>query len=79
MIKVTVELDVLGLGRTVKRLCTVRVYNDGSGTETRGNYGVKVFSKTGKLMRKGKVLGWPRKSKHVVDLIAAALRSVEKP
>jgi len=78
MIRVTMDLDALGMGLRVSRLCDVEIINDGTGTLKRGNYRVVVKSKAGRVMREGRVENWPRKAKHPVDLLAAALESVRK-
>ena len=75
MIRTTVTLDRLGMGVSCTDLCTIEIANDGKGTPTRGNYVVRVLGKDGRLMRSGTVKNWPRQSKHVVDLLAAALQA----
>ncbi len=78
MIVVPVILDVRGGAKEYRTLCTVCIINDGTGTTARGNYRIEVLSKSMKLMRKGRIENWPRSSKHVVDLVAEALKQVAK-
>lgn len=78
MIVVPVILDVYGAGKLHRTLCTVHIINDGTGTDSRGNYIVRALSKSMKVMREGKVENWPRKNRHVIDLVAEALKQVTK-
>lgn len=61
-------------------LARMEVYNDGTGTATRGNYVVTTMRgrdaeelSERKIQRRGKVLNYPRKSLHVWNLVARAL------
>jgi len=78
VIVVPVVLDVQGKGKLHRNLCSVCIINDGTGTATRGNYDVKVMSKDMKLMREGRVENWPRKAKHVIDLVAECLKEIQR-
>lgn len=55
-------------------LCELRINNDGTGTGSRANYDVKLYSRgvNGRLIRTARVEGWPRNSKPAWRLIQAA-------
>lgn len=72
------QLDALGLGVRKKTLAYLEIINDGTGTASRGNYDVRVFSRAGRLIRSGRVENWPRNVKHPVDLLAAATDAIRK-
>lgn len=76
MIRVSMDLDVHGLGVVVKTLSKVRITNDGSGTVTRGNYTVCAVSKTGRVIRTARVENWARKSKPPLALLRVALEAL---
>ncbi len=76
MIRVSMNLDVHGLGVKVSTLATVEITNDGTGTPTRGNYNVRALSKTGYVIRKARVENWRRKSKPPLALLSAALQEM---
>lgn len=48
------------------------IVNDGTGTSSKGNYNVKVYSrgKSPRVVRSGRVDNWPRNSKSAMHLIA---------
>lgn len=77
MIRVNMELDSWGLGIKTKSIAKVTIANDGSGTETRGNYNVVAIAKNGKVIRTGRVTNWARKSKPPLALLKAALEALE--
>lgn len=70
---------ILHSARTGKyrTLATVEIANDGTGSQARGNYNVRVRGKNLRVMREGRLENWPRKQKHVTDLVAAALQEVK--
>jgi hypothetical protein len=73
MIKVTIDLIPFGIGEP-ETLGTVEIANDATGTATRGNYNVKVKGKDGRVLRTGRVEGFPRKRLLGADLLYRALR-----
>lgn len=72
MLRIPVNLDSFGLGVKVTQLATIEIANIG-GTATRGNYSVKALAKDGRVLREARVTNWPRKSKHVLYLLAEAM------
>lgn len=78
MIRVSMKLDPFGLGQRVRQLADIEIINTGTGSPTRGNYRVRVYTKNGRLMREGQVKNWPRKQKHPVDLLAECLKAIRK-
>lgn len=60
-------------------LCRVHIINDGSGTRTRGNYEVKLFSKglNPRLLKETEIKDWPRQSKPAWRLIAKAFEILD--
>ena len=78
MLKVTVELDVHGLGIKTIPLGVIEIWNDGLGTRERGNYGARAISKNGKplMKRSGRVENHPRLSKPVWNLVYKILSSM---
>ncbi|NQT91448.1 MAG: hypothetical protein HQ559_01710 [Lentisphaerae bacterium] len=76
MIRVTVEL-VSAVTGEVSHLGTAKIYNDGTGTKTRGNYGVRL-SKWGRpnaLWKSGELRSFPRLAAGAWDLLFLALKS----
>jgi polyisoprenoid-binding protein YceI len=76
MLIVTIDLHP-ATGGKVKRLGRMMIFNDGTGTLDRGNYGVEVYRRGSENMvqRHGTVKAFPRKSYNVWRLIARALLS----
>jgi hypothetical protein len=88
MLVIKVELHSAIDGR-IEQLANMVIANDGTGTSTKGNYWGKAFRKgsdyfsergksdpTNKVIAQGKVDNYPRKDKHVWNLIARMLRSM---
>lgn len=73
MIKITVELHSAITGE-VTRLGEATIYNDGTGTDRRGNYGA-LFKGKRSWLRGARVEGFPRKSRNVWELIRRALNT----
>ncbi len=78
MLVVKVELHSAITGRVTEK-AVMRIYNDGNGTPTRGDYvaetfreGADVYSRP-KPVRRALVLDYPRKKLHVWNLVARAL------
>lgn len=77
MIRITVELIPSLDPKNVKHLGTAIIANDGTGTETRGNYNVRLSPRGAPLnvYRRGRVEGFPRKGLGAWDLLYRALKS----
>lgn len=74
MIKVTVELYPFGNESRKRVLCTGKIWNDGTGSKTSGNYRYRLMCVGGSRMwREGSVKGFPRKRKSVWWLLAKCL------
>jgi len=60
-------------------LCRLEIINDGTGTSTHGNYRLRLYSKgvSPRLLKKGRIDNWPRKSKAAWRLIAEAFKIME--
>jgi hypothetical protein len=59
-------------------LCRVEIFNDGTGTHTRGNYGVRLYSRGDKprLIREARVENWPREARPAWRLVQAAMEAL---
>lgn len=81
MLEVKVILHSARTGE-VREIANMIIYNDVSGTPTRGNYGARVYRqgdsyfKKGIVRRTGTVRNYPRMSKHVWNLVARMLKSM---
>lgn len=73
MIRVTVELIPWGVGKP-QHLGTAEIFNDATGTTTRGNYGFRLFSRNKRLYKEGEVKDFPRKRLLAYDLLYRVLR-----
>jgi hypothetical protein len=73
MIRVTVELVSARTGETT-RLGDALIFNEGSGTPTRGTYGAVFRLKRLRPWRTSRVMDFPRQSKNVWYLIYRALK-----
>lgn len=62
-------------------LCRVEIANDGTGTASRGNYEVRLFSRgeCGRLVRTARVENYPRNAKPAWRLLAAAMAALDAP
>jgi hypothetical protein len=78
MLRVTIELWPFGEERWKKHLGTAIVANDGTGTETKGNYDVRLlkWGDSGKVWKEGRVKGFPRLSRGPWDLLYLALKNI---
>jgi hypothetical protein len=77
MIVIRVELWPHGDQSRAVELGGARIFNDGTGSPTRGNYHATIFNRGGKVFWKsGRVEGSPRKRLGVWDLIFRALRKI---
>lgn len=81
MLRVIIELWPHGSFEHKRTLAVMDIFNDGSGTETRGNYGYRVYRKgtaDGFVSRmpvshSGRVTNYPRKSYPVWILLKRVL------
>jgi len=73
MLVVKVELWPFGNEESKRTLGTMRISNDATGTTTRGNYNVRVFSRDGRETHKVRVENYPRKALSVWALVYQAL------
>ena len=80
MIVITIELWPGGKEELKKPLGTMKIINDGTGTQSRGNYKVllSTWNSPNRKWREGKITGFPRKSKGPYDLIYRGLRKIVK-
>jgi hypothetical protein len=79
MIIVKIELHSAITGK-VSEIGRMDIWNEGTGTEKRGNYGVGVHRRHGGRMgkafqRKGQVQDYPRLSYNIWRLVSRAIRS----
>lgn len=75
MIRVTVELVPHGIGTPVV-IGSAKIYNDGTGTLTTGNYKGYLCGKNGRRLRHDmEVTNFKRKRENVWELIRRALDS----
>ena len=82
MIIITVQL-FSARDKSMTELGRMMIANDGTGSEALGNYNVQTFRGRGmdalnKMIgqRHAKVSGFPRKSTHVWNLVARALKAM---
>lgn len=73
MILVSMRLHSARDGHT-EVLCSVRITNDGTGTPEVGNYDWQIHSKSGTVIREGRLEGWRKKSKSPGQLLAQVMR-----
>lgn len=82
MIKITVKIELLPygfeenkstLGSAVIEELEAKIYNDGTGTRTRGNYVFKFFDKLGRLRTTGEIKDFPRKELNAWSLLYLCL------
>ena len=73
MLKVTIDLISANGSEYDKRLGTAIIYNDATGTPTRGNYVAELHGQSGKLLHLTEVRDFPRKTRTAWDLLYRAL------
>lgn len=73
MLEIEIRLNRHGRGKKVKTLCTMTIVNDGTGSQSRGNYDIAISSADGRVFCKGRVENWPRRQHHVIDLVRTAI------
>ncbi len=77
MIVITVELWPGGRESEKRTLASMVIVNDGTGSETRGNYDYLVAGKRGLVgMGRGRIENWHRQSQHVWKLVRRVLAEV---
>ncbi len=77
MIRVTFELVPHGLEQFAKIIGRLEIFNDATGTSTKGNYGYCIFGRRGQLLKKANdITNFPRKRLTVFDLVFRVLRHV---
>lgn len=81
MIVIRVELWPCGYETRKKILGTMRIVNDGTGTDKRGNYYADVLRAKSSVkrpkssLRHATINDWPRKSRPVWDLVLECLHN----
>lgn len=67
----------------ISEIARMRLYNDGDGSRTRGNYVGEVFRGRSfealdkvKIHKRGEIKNWPRLERHVWNLVAAMLNKM---
>lgn len=75
MIRITVELVPGGIEERKRVLGIARIWNTMTGTTTKGNYRFEIFAPTGRKVRTGGIVGFPRRSQNVWRLIKRMLDS----
>jgi hypothetical protein len=75
MLVIKVELHS-AVTREVKTIATAHIVNEGTGTELRGNYRMWLMGKNCRAMTDVRITNWPRKSKHVWQLISRMLKEI---
>lgn len=84
MLRITIELWPRGWADNKRTIATMDVWNDGTGTEDRGNYSYRIYrgGYTGRpnprLGKQGKLLNYPRLSYPVWELIRRILNGVKE-
>lgn len=74
MIIVTVDL-ISGISESRnRRLATLHIINDGTGSKTRGNYIVQAYGPSGQKGKSGAVKDYPREAVSVLNLVHRALQ-----
>ena len=78
MLVIKIELWPGGYEREAKEIGRAYLWNDGTGTETVGNYKGKILRKGSqtKVWREGRVLNFPRKRLKAWDLLKRFLNDI---
>lgn len=76
MIRVTMELIPHGNPTNVQHLGTVHIANDGTGSQSFGNYNVTALGKTKKVFAHAKVIKHPRKGEIPLRLLYKSLKAI---
>lgn len=72
MIRVNIEIIPFGVGEP-RRLASVIIVNDGTGTAKRGNYRYSIFKKRLRLWKAGELKNFPRASRDALELLKRVL------
>lgn len=75
MLRVKLSRERTGLGGG-EQLGELRIINDGTGSTTVGHYNFELYSKDGRLIHTGRVLGFPRKQQGAFRLLARVMQQV---
>lgn len=87
MLRIIIELWPQGSYENKRTIGVMDIYNDGSGTERRGNYGYRVFKRRATvdgfsarlpISREGRIKNYPRKSYSVWILVKRVLQDAFK-
>lgn len=68
MILVSIALHST-ITRRTSSLGQIRIWNDGTGTQKRGNYKWNIYARNGRLLKSGELSNWPRQSKTAMALV----------
>lgn len=76
MIRVTIELFPHGNENKKLKIAQVDIANDGSGTDTRGNYWAKLYGRGSmRVIQTVEVKDFPRKRLHAMDLLYRVMKA----
>ncbi len=79
MIKIIVELHPYGDESRKQVLSEAKIWNDGTGTKTRGNYKFQILTQgSSGIWKSGSLANFPRKQKNVWYLLFLCLNSILK-
>jgi len=76
MIKITVELHRFGDSNDKELLAEAKIYNDCTGTKTRGNYKYKLWRVRKTPWKTGRIEGFERQTESVWKLLYLVLKDV---
>ena len=76
MIEVKISLNSYGRGKEIWELGKIKIINDGTGSDSRGNYTVKFFDRNDSLFKKAEIKNHPRKSESIWKLLKKAMESI---
>lgn len=74
MIRITIEILPFGFEDNKRTVGSMEIYNDATGTATRGNYVFKFFDKLGRKRFNGEIKDFPRKQLTAWDLLFRILK-----
>jgi len=75
MILINLEMLPQGFQKGKRNLGTIRIWNNGTGTLSSGNYSYKI-TKGNKVKAEGCITGFPRKREDVFDLLHLVLKDI---
>lgn len=76
MIRITIEILPFGFEDNKRTVGSMEIYNDATGTATRGNYVFKLFDKLGRKRFTGEIKDFPRKQLTTWDLLFRILKMI---